>query len=78
MTEIGTLTGACSVTLVPGEDDYDNEWDFTITQGATAQMLTLPAVEWSIGIAPTFAANTTTVCRLYYIGGVLHGIWEVA
>lgn len=78
LTTIGTLTGACTVTLGSGDAAYDNEWGFAITQGAEAKTLTLPEVVWTLGIAPLFAANTTTVCRLYYIGETLHGVWEVA
>lgn len=77
MSNIATLTGAITITLGDGIEDYDNEWDFVIEQGATAQTITLPAVVWGMGIAPTFAANSVTIVRLYYIGDTLRGEWTV-
>lgn len=78
MTSIGTLTGACAITLGEGVEGYDNEWGFIIEQGETAQTLTLPSVAWGLGIAPSFAANSVTQCRLYYISDTLCGEWVCA
>ncbi len=76
-TEIGELTGDISITILHVvSSDYSNEWIFTITQGDTAYDVALPEIEWQLGIAPTFSANTTTEVRLYYIGDTLKGVWN--
>ncbi|MDD6308218.1 MAG: hypothetical protein PUB07_02540 [Clostridia bacterium] len=75
MTYIAELAGDISITLGDSVPDYDNEWAFSITQGQTAYEVTLPTVNWQAGIAPVFAANTTTEIRLYYIGSTLKGVW---
>ncbi len=75
MSVIAELTGAISISLAPGVEGYDNEWSFTVTQGATAYDIVLPSIMWGLSIAPTFAARTTTVCRLYYVGEKLCGEW---
>lgn len=56
-------------------EGFDNEWDLQLTQGETAYQIALPVICWGLGVAPTFAANTTTVCRLYKIGDTLCGEW---
>lgn len=78
MTDIAILSGAVTITLGDGVENYDNEWDFVIKQSETAQTVIMPTVNWGLGIAPTFAANTNTICRLYYIGNTLCGEWSVA
>ncbi|MBQ6848109.1 MAG: collagen-like protein [Clostridia bacterium] len=75
MINYNELTGDFNVSLQNGISGYDNEWDFTITQGDTAYNVILPTVYWGFGIAPAFPANTTTLCRLYYIGNTLCGEW---
>ena len=55
--------------------DYENEWFLEITQGDTAYQVTFPNIRWGMGVAPTFAPNTTTVCRVYKIGTTLCGEW---
>ncbi len=75
MSLIGPLTGNVTISLGPGLEGYDNEWDFTLTQSTVPHTVTLPAIRWGLGIAPTFAASTTTVCRLYYVGNALCGEW---
>ncbi len=75
MINFDELEGAFDVSLAEGVKNYDNEWDFTITQGATAYDVVLPVIEWGLGIAPTFSANTTTLLRLYYVGQTLCGEW---
>lgn len=75
MTAIGTLTGAVDIFLGEPINGYDNEWDFTITQGETAQDVALPTIAWGLGIAPAFPPSTTTLCRLYYVGETLCGEW---
>lgn len=74
--EIPTLTGAVTITLGEPINGYDNEWCFTITQGETAYTIGLPIIEWILGIAPTFSANTTTEVRLHYKGDTLEGVWN--
>ncbi len=76
MTNIAPLEGAITLTLGDGLDGYENEWAFTITQGETARTITMPTAEWTLGIAPTFAAGTTTEVRLYYLGDTLRGVWN--
>ncbi len=78
MTAIGALAAPVSILIADGPAGYDNEWDFSITQGELAHSVTLPAVRWGLGIAPAFAAGTTTYRRLYYIGSTLCGEWSVA
>ena len=74
-TVISPLTGDLTLSLGAAVDGYDNEWDFTITQGATAYAVHLPAVCWGFGFAPAFSAGSTTVCRLYRVSGTLCGEW---
>ena len=74
MTEIAVLTGAITLTLGPPLSGYDNEWGFTLTQGATAYNVVLPVIKWA-GAMPTFAANSTTQVRLFYVGSQLTGVW---
>lgn len=78
MTHIAELTENITITLSQGTVGFDNEWDFSITQGDTAYSVNLPAISWGLGIAPSFAANTTTICRLYYVGSKLCGEWVTA
>ena len=75
MVNFNQLEGQFSVSLGAGVSGYDNEWDFTITQGDVAYNVFLPTVYWGLGIAPSFNANTTTLCRLYYLGTTLCGEW---
>lgn len=76
MTYIAMLSGDISITLGPGMDGYDNEWNFTVTMGETVYAVTLPYVRWGAhGLAPAFPANTVTVCRLYRVSGILCGEW---
>ncbi len=76
LKEIPTLTGETTILLGEAVEGYDNEWTFNIVQGDTAQILNgLSNVHWGLGIAPTFSENTTTQCRLYYIGEALCGEW---
>lgn len=75
MVNFNQLMGNFSVSLGKAVSGYDNEWSFTITQGDVAFDVFLPTVYWGLGIAPTFSANTTTLCRLYYLGTTLCGEW---
>lgn len=75
MVNYNQLMGNFSVSLGKAVSGYDNEWSFTITQGDNAFDVFLPTVYWGFGIAPTFSANTTTLCRLYYLGTTLCGEW---
>lgn len=77
MTEIGVLSGALTVTLGDADAGYCNEYGFVIQQGATAQTITLPTVQWDNGFAPTFAANTVTVVCLYSLHNTLRGVWTI-
>jgi len=70
---IDTLTGAITLTLGPPVAGFANEWVFTVTQGATAQNVVLPVIKW-VPAMPTFAANSTTEVRLYYVGSQLNGM----
>lgn len=55
---------------------YSNEWILVLTQGETEYNIDFfPEVEWQLGIAPRFEANTTTEVRLFYVGNTLKGIW---
>ncbi len=75
LTVIEALPDDTIFVLGPAEEGFDNEWAVQIRQGPTARMVVLPTVRWGLGIAPTFAANTTTVCRLYSVGDILCGEW---
>jgi len=66
------------VTLGAGVSGYDNEWDVIIPMPNPVVTLTLPTVSWGQGYAPTFAAGTTTIIRLYYVGATLCGEWVTA
>ncbi len=70
-----TLGGNSRLGMVNEKSDFDNEWAFEVTQGDTAYELSLPTIRWGLGVAPTFAANTTTLCRLYKVNGTLCGEW---
>ncbi len=78
MTVITAAGSAKTVALVDGPDGYDNEWGLTVTMGTSAVTVKLPSVKWPLGIAPTFAASTTTICRFYYVGETLCGEWVTA
>ncbi len=75
MTNIAPLSGPVSIGLGDGMTGIDNEWDFTLTQGESAQDVVLPEIHWGLEMAPTFEGGTTTVCRLYYVGDTLCGEW---
>lgn len=77
MTVIDRLEGAIDISLAPGTAGLHNEWDVTITQSTSdAFAVTFPSeVHWGFGMAPTFDVNTTTICRLYYVGETLCGEW---
>lgn len=70
-----TLTGDETFAFAGAVSGYDNEWDLELTQGSTAYQIGLPVIRWGLGISPTFAANTTTVCRIYKVGDTLCGEW---
>lgn len=74
-THISTLTGPLTLTLGEGKEDLDNYWAFSIKQGAAAQSLTLPAINWTLGIAPAFAANSKTVVWIEEDEGKYFGSW---
>ena len=69
------LTGGLTVTFDSIETGLDNEWVFVIRMGDTAQSVTLPEIEWYLGIEPTFEANTTTEIRVHKVGDVYKGVW---
>lgn len=73
----GVLIESYSVYLNLGErvEGYDNEWGMTFHMGETVHGVYFPTTRWPLGIAPTFAANTTTVIRWYYVGDTLCGEW---
>ncbi len=76
-TEIEELEGDITVSLGVAVEGYSNQWMFIITQGSIAYNVTLPSnIEWTLGIAPTFLANTTTEIILYYLGDKLRGVWN--
>ncbi len=62
-------------TLGEGVAGYDNEWGLTLTMGDNARPIYLPATRWPLGVAPTLAANTTTIIRWYYVSDTLCGEW---
>ncbi len=74
-TNISTLTGDIQISLGAPIAGVSNEWDFVISQGDTAYDVVLPEIVWGLGIAPTFSENTSTMCRLYYVGDTLCGEW---
>ena len=69
------LTGALEINFAPAADGLDNEWIFIITQGETAQSITLPKIEWYLGIAPSFEANSVTEVRVHVVGDKYKGVW---
>lgn len=86
VTEVEQLWNDISITLGQPIEGYDNEWIFTIHQNDTdAYAVSLPDVEWSYGIAPTFAPGSITEVRLYRVcgtfynppDGILRGVWNV-
>lgn len=74
-TTVGMLEGTLEITLGTAVSGLANEWDFVIKQGSNAYTVVLPTVRWGLGFAPSFAENTSTMCRLYYLGGTLCGEW---
>ncbi len=70
-----TLTGALNITFAPAPVSLDNEWIFVIPQGETAQEITLPEIEWYLGIAPAFAAGSITEVRVHRVGDTYKGVW---
>ncbi len=79
MTLFAATIDANVFTLGDGVEGYDNEWGLTLTmterEGGGATQIYLPTTRWPLGVAPTFAANTTTVIRWYYVGDTLCGEW---
>lgn len=77
---IPELTGETTIELTQPtaeETQYSVVWNFTINKGATDYNVTLPEnIEWTLGIAPTFSANSITEVCLYYKGNVLRGAWN--
>ncbi len=69
------LTGALEITFADADDALDNEWIFIVTQGESEQSITLPDIDWYLGIAPTFEANSVTEVRVHAVGGVYKGVW---
>ena len=69
------LTGALDITFASATDGLDNEWVFIITQGETVQSVTLPEIEWYLGIAPAFEANSVTEVRVHAVGDKYKGVW---
>ncbi len=70
---LGNATGG--VNLGDPIEGYDNEWGLTLTVGDPIAQIYIPTTHWGLGIAPTFASNTTTVIRWYYVGETLCGEW---
>ena len=56
-------------------EGFENEWFLEITQGTVAHRVGLPTIRWGLGISPSFAPNTSTICRIYKIGSTLCGEW---
>ncbi len=69
------LTDDLTITFGAEEDGFSNEWIFILPQGGTAQTVTLPEIEWYLGIAPTFGANTVTEVRVHKVGDAYKGVW---
>ncbi len=76
LVDIAALEGDIGISLGEGVVGYDNEWVFTVTQGEVAYNVMLPAIEWTLGIAPVFAADSVTEIRLHYKGERLMGVWN--
>ncbi len=69
------LTGALQINFAPAAQGLDNEWVFIITQCETAQSVTLPKIEWYLGIAPSFEAGSVTEVRVHAVGETYKGVW---
>ena len=65
---IPVLDGAAS-------EELDCEWVFVIAQGAEAHKVTMPKIDWYLGIAPAFEANTVTEVRVFRVGDKYKGVW---
>lgn len=72
-----TLTNSMNISFAPATETLDHEWIFVIPQGATAQSIQLPEIDWYLGIAPSFEANTTTEVRVHRLGDQYRGVWIV-
>ncbi len=75
MVRYHNLNTGLELDFAPAIEGYDNEWNFTVTQGDVEYEIILPEISWGFGIAPTFKANTDTVCRIYKVGDKLCGEW---
>ncbi len=75
-TAISVPTGDITIGLGSGVVGYDNEWAFEIAMGENAVNVTLPNVNWLLGIAPIFAPGFTTEIRLHVKGNTLWGVWS--
>ena len=71
------LTGRIELTFASAQEGLDNEWAFVLPQGATAWTVVHPEIEWYLGIAPSFEANSTTEVRVHQVGDVYKGVWIV-
>ncbi len=69
------LTGTLNLTFGAPEVSFSNEWIFVLTQGLIAQTVTLPEIEWYLGIAPTFGVESVTEVRVHKVGDVYKGVW---
>ncbi len=69
------LTGGLTISFAPAVETLDCEWVFIISLGNTAQAVRFPNIEWYLGIAPSFEANTTTEVRVHRVGDKYKGVW---
>lgn len=76
ITDSGRLEGAVTFSLGEAVNGLSNEWIVVIAMGETEYDVVLPEIQWTLGIAPSFSANTTTEIRLYYMGNALKGVWN--
>ena len=72
---IPVLDGAVNITLAEASEELDCEWVFVIAQGAEAHKVTMPKIDWYLGIAPAFEANTVTEVRVFRVGDKYKGVW---
>lgn len=88
LLEVTSLSANCLFVIAPPSEDIegaDNKWDLMVTQGETAYDVDVLArgegpeireIRWVRGYAPSFPANSITICRMYRLtNGDVGGEW---
>lgn len=69
------LDSALSISFSDAPAGLDCEWVFIIPMGENVYSVSLPNIEWYLGIAPAFSSNTITEIRVHRVGNIWRGVW---